>query len=126
MVLMCVFGGAAVLLAAIGIYASMAYSVEQRTREIGIRLALGAGPRDVRNMVVWQGMRLAGVGVGAGIVAGLAVTRAMGSLLFGVRARDPIVFALVPAILCAVALAAVWLPAVRATRVDPAGAMRAE
>ena len=126
MVLMCIFGGSAVLLAAIGIYGSMAYSVEQRTQEIGIRLALGAGSQDVRNMIVGQGMLLAGMGVGVGIVAAFGVTRVLQGLLFGIRADDPAVFLMVPATLCGVALLAVWLPAVRATRVDPVRAMRAE
>jgi len=126
MVLMSIFGGSALLLAAIGIYGLLAYSVEQRSKEIGIRLALGAGPRTVRNMVVWQGMRLASMGVAAGIAAAFALTRALQSLLFGVRAHDPMVFLVVPATLCAVALVAVWLPAVRATRVDPVSALRAE
>lgn len=126
MVLMTIFGGAALLLAALGIYALMAASVAQRSREIGIRLALGAAPDAMRNMVVAQGMRLALTGVAAGLAAALAFTRVMESLLFGVPARDPVVFTAVPATLAAVAFAAVLLPAVRATRVDPAATLRSE
>jgi len=100
--------------------------VEQRAQEIGIRLALGAGLRDVRNMIVWQGMRLAWMGVALGIAAALGLTRVLQRLLFGVRAHDSAVFVVAPVVLCAVALAAVWLPAVRATRVDPARTMRGE
>jgi putative ABC transport system permease protein len=126
MVLMSIFGGSALLLAAIGIYGLMAYSVEQRTQEIGIRLALGAGSQTVRNMVVWQGMRLALTGVAIGIASAFALTRMLQNLLFGIRAHDPVVFLAAPATLCAVALIAVWLPAVRATRVDAARALRSE
>ena len=126
MVLMTIFGGAALLLAALGIYALMAASVEQRRREIGIRLALGASPDAMRNMIVAQGMRLALTGVAAGLGAALAFTRVLESLLFGVPARDPLAFAAVPAVLSAVALAAVLLPAIRAAGVDPAEALRSE
>lgn len=126
MVLMTIFGGAALLLAALGIYAVMAASVAQRTREIGIRLALGAEPGAMRNMIVAQGMRQVVTGVAAGLAAALAFTRVMESLLFGVAAHDPLVFAAVPAVLAAVAFGAVVLPATRATRVDPAATLRSE
>lgn len=126
MVLMTIFGGAALLLAALGIYALMAASVEQRRREIGIRLALGAGPEAMRNMIVAQGMRLALTGVAAGLAAALGFTQVMQSLLFGVPPHDPLVFTAVPAILSAVAFAAVLVPAIRATRVDPAATLRSE
>jgi len=126
MVLMALFGGCALLLAAIGIYGLMAYSVAQRTQEIGIRVALGAGTSAVRNMVVWQGMRLALAGIGAGLAVAFAVSRVLLSLLFGVRAHDPLVFTAVPVLLCGVALLAVWLPAIRSTRIDPARALRSE
>src|SRR4051794_10329918 len=126
MLLLTVFGAAALVLAAIGVYALMAYSVEQRTQEIGIRLALGAGLAQVRNMVIVQGMSLALVGIAIGLAAALGLSRLIETLLFGVTARDPLVFVAVPAILTAVALIAVWLPAVRATRIDPIDALRYE
>jgi len=124
MQLMTVFGCSALLLAAIGIYGLMAYTVEQRTQEIGIRLALGAEATQLRNMVVRQGMSLALAGVVIGLCAAWGVSRLMESLLFGVKPRDPIVFVAVPLALALVALLAVWLPAKRALRVDPAVALR--
>jgi putative ABC transport system permease protein len=126
MLLMSVFGCCALLLAAIGIYGLMAYSVEQRTQEIGIRLALGAGASNVRNMVVQQGMGLALAGVAIGIASALALTRFLQSLLFGVKARDPLAFFGVPILLILVALIAVWLPAARASRVSPVESLRYE
>jgi putative ABC transport system permease protein len=124
--LMTVFGASALLLAAIGIYGLMAYSVEQRTQEIGIRLALGAQVAQVKNMVVVQGMRLALVGVVIGMAAAFGLARVIATFLYGVTARDPLVFAGVPALLTAVAFLAVWLPARRAARVDPLVALRYE
>ena len=124
--LMTVFGVSALLLAAIGIYGLMAYSVEQRTQEIGIRLALGAQAERVKNMVVLQGMRLALAGVVAGLAAALGLARFMATFLFGVGTRDPLVFFGVPVLLSAVALLAVWLPARHASRVDPIIALRYE
>jgi predicted permease len=124
--LMSVFGVSALVLAAIGIYGLMAYSVEQRTQEIGIRLALGAQAGHVKNMVVLQGMRLAIVGVVVGVAAAFWLARLISSFLFGVTARDPLVFGGVPALLTLVALLAVWLPARRASRVDPMIALRYE
>ncbi len=124
--LMTVFGAVALLLAAIGIYGLMAYSVEQRTQEIGIRLALGAEGGQVQNMVVFQGMRLALAGVVVGLAASFALTRFIASFLFGVQTWDPLVFVSVPLVLSAVALLAVWLPARRASRVDPLEALRYE
>jgi putative ABC transport system permease protein len=124
--LMSVFGGSALLLAAIGIYGLMAYSVQQRTQEIGIRLALGAEGRHVKNMVVRQGMLLTLVGVVLGLGSAFALSRVLQSLLFGVEARDPVVFVTVPLVLSAVALLAVWIPARRASRVDPLTALRYE
>ena len=124
--LMTVFGGSALLLAAIGIYGLMAYSVEQRTQEIGIRLALGAQASQVKNMVVRQGMVLALVGVALGLGAAFGLARFIAAFLFGVNKWDPLVFAGVPAVLTLVALIAVWLPARRASRVDPMVALRYE
>ncbi len=122
--LMTVFALSALTLAAIGIYGVMAYAVQQRTREIGVRLALGAQPSGVRVMVVLQGMRLALAGVIIGVATAYALSRYMRSLLFGVEVRDPLVFAGVPLLLAVVALAAVWIPAARASKVDPLGALR--
>jgi len=124
MLLMTVFAAAALALAAIGIYGLMAYSVEQRTQEIGIRLALGAEGRKVRNMVIVQGLRLAIVGVVVGLASAFGLARLIASLLFGVKAWDPTVFAVIPILLTIVALMAVWLPAGRASRVDPVIALR--
>jgi predicted permease len=124
MLLLTVFGCCALLLASIGIYGMMSWSVEQRTREIAIRLALGAGSRDVRNMIVRHGMRLAAVGVALGTIAALGLTRLLAAFLFGVHPLDPLVFTAVPVFLAAVALFAAWLPALRATRIDPADALR--
>jgi putative ABC transport system permease protein len=126
MLLLSIFGASALVLASIGIYGLMAYSVQQRTQEMGIRMALGADRSRIRNLVVWQGMQLtiAGVIVGAGAAFGL--TRLIASLLFGVKTWDPIVFVTVPVVLAAVALLAVWLPATRASRLDPMAALRVE
>jgi putative ABC transport system permease protein len=124
--LMTVFGGTALLLAAIGIYGLMVYSVEQRTQEIGIRLALGAETGDVRNLVVFQGMRLSLIGVLTGIGAAFGLSRVMASFLFAVKANDPLVFVTIPLLLTATALLAVWLPACRATAIDPVVALRYE
>ncbi len=126
MMLMTVFGVSALLLAAIGIYGLMSYSVQQRTQEIGIRMALGALASDVRNMVVVQGMRLAIVGVVIGVAAALAMARVIAGFLFGVQARDPGVFVGIPVLLSLVALVAVWLPARRASQVAPVIALRTE
>lgn len=124
--LMTAFGGAALLLAAIGIYGLMAYMVVQRTQEIGIRLALGADGAQVKTMVVAQGMRLALVGVVVGVGASFALSRLIAVFLFGVKAWDPLVFVSAPLLLTAVALVAVWWPARRASRVDPLTALRYE
>jgi ABC-type antimicrobial peptide transport system permease subunit len=126
MLLLTIFGCSALLLAAIGIYALMAYSVQQRRQELGIRMALGADAVDVRNLVIFQGMRLALVGVLVGIAAAFGLTRLIANLLFGVKTWDPVVFISVPLILSAVALLAVWIPARRATQVNPVDALRYE
>ncbi len=124
MTLLTLFGASALLLAVLGIYGLMAYSVRQRTREIGIRLALGAESRDVRNMVVMEGMRLTLAGVMVGIAAAFGLTRLLSTFLFGVRPVDPIVFVSVPVLLGLAALGAIWLPARRAARTDPTEALR--
>ncbi len=126
MMLLTAFGFVALALAAIGIYGLMAYSVEQRTQEMGIRMALGAGRSQIRNLVVWHGMRLAIVGVVLGIGAAFGLTRFLSSFLFGVKSWDPLVFVAVPLVLSAVALLAVWLPATRAARLNPMQALRVE
>ena len=126
MLLLTIFGAVALVLAAIGIYGLMAYSVQQRTQEIGIRMALGADRSTIRNLVVWQGMRLALVGMVAGIAAAFGLTRLIASFLFGVKSWDPLVFVTVPIVLAGVAMLAVWLPASRAARLDPMQALRVE
>ena len=124
--LMTVFGLSALALAAIGIYGLIAYSVEQRTQEIGIRLALGAGTGQVRTMVVSQGMRLALAGVVVGLAAAFALARFISSFLFGVQHWDPLVFIATPVVLTLVAFLATWIPARRASLVDPIDALRYE
>jgi ABC-type antimicrobial peptide transport system permease subunit len=116
----------AATLASIGLYGVMSYLVTQRSRELGVRLALGAATRDVLRLVVGQGMTLAMIGVGLGLVSALVVTRFIQSLLFNIAATDPLTFVLIPLLLLAVAFLAVYLPALKATRVDPVVVLRAE
>jgi predicted lysophospholipase L1 biosynthesis ABC-type transport system permease subunit len=124
--LMSIFGGSALLLAAIGVYGLVTYSVQQKTVDIGIRMALGASANRVRLMILRDGMTLAAAGIIIGVAAALSLARLLAGFLFGVAPRDPLVFVSVPAILAVVALAAVWLPARRATRLDPLAALRTE
>jgi putative ABC transport system permease protein len=124
--LLAVFGGSALLLAAIGIYGFIAHSVQQRTQEIGIRLALGAQPNEVRNMIVFQGTRLTLIGICIGIISAFGLARIIAGFLFGVQVHDWVVFVTVPAFLSAVAAAAVWFPARRACRINPIEALRHE
>jgi ABC-type antimicrobial peptide transport system permease subunit len=126
MLLLAAFAALALLLASIGIYGMVSYAVAQRTQEFGIRLALGAQPRNVFSMVLGHGARLALLGVVLGFIAAFAVTRLMTSLLFGVQPTDPLTFVAVPALLMGVALLACYIPARRATRVDPIIALRYE
>jgi putative ABC transport system permease protein len=125
-VLLSSFAGLALLLAGIGIYGVMAYSVSARTREVGIRMALGAQATDVISLVLKEGMSLAGIGVGLGLLASLALTRLMRGMLFGVSANDPLTFSAITLLLLGVAWLACWLPARRATKVDPLVALRCE
>ena len=126
MTLMGIFAGVALLLGAVGIYGVMSYSVAQRTNEIGLRIALGANGREVSRMVVAQGMRVAVVGIAVGVVAAVAATRVMSGLLFNVSATDPLTYAVVATLLTIVALIASYVPARRATLVDPMTAIRAQ
>jgi putative ABC transport system permease protein len=118
------FGVLGALVAAVGLFGLLSYTVSQRTREIGIRMAVGAGRRDVLRLVLGQGMALVGIGLAVGLAASLLLTPLLARLLFGVAAADPLTFLTVPALLLAVAFAACWLPARRAARLDPLVALR--
>jgi ABC-type antimicrobial peptide transport system permease subunit len=126
LVMLAIAGGMALLLGIVGIYGVIAYAVSQRTREIGIRIALGAQPAGLLRMYVRHGLLLAGVGALLGIAAAAGLTRLMSSLLFGVKALDPLTYAVVSALLIAAAVVASYLPARRAMAIDPVEALRAE
>jgi predicted permease len=124
--LMTLFGVSALLLAALGVYGVIAYAVQERLREIGIRIALGATAAEIRRLVLTRGLTLTLIGCLIGMTAALGVTRWLSTLLFGIPPRDAVSFAIVPCALCLVAIIATWLPARRAARVDPVIALRAE
>jgi putative ABC transport system permease protein len=126
MTLITILAGVALVLATVGIYGVISYSVTQRTHEIGVRVALGASTRDVLKLVVGQGMLLAGTGLALGLIAAFAVTRVMASLLFSVSATDPLTYLGLAGLLGFIAFLACYIPARRAAKVDPVTALRAE
>jgi putative ABC transport system permease protein len=122
--LLALLGGTGLVLAVVGVYGVIAYFVTQRTHELGVRLALGASSSGLRWLVVKQGMTLAGIGVVLGAIVSLLASRLLESMLFGVSPRDPVTFAAVAALLAGVAIGASYVPAMRATRIDPLEALR--
>ena len=126
MALLAAFSSVALLLSAVGLYGVIAYAVTQRTREVGIRLALGATPRSVTSLVVRSGLNVTGVGVILGVAAAVGGTRVLSGMLYGVSPGDPMTFAAIVALVVAIALTACYVPARRAARIDPTEALRAE
>jgi putative ABC transport system permease protein len=126
MLLLMIFAATALLLAAVGIYGVMSYAVTRRFHELGIRTTLGASRREIVGLVLGQGMKLAAIGMGGGLVASIALTRFMAGLLYGVRPADPVTLAAVTLLLGGIALLACYIPARRATGVDPVTALRCE
>src|SRR6185436_10298896 len=126
MVLLAIFAGLALILASVGIYGVMSYSVTQRTQELGVRMALGAQRRDIFSLVLKQGIILALIGVAIGLAGAIGLSKALASVLYGISATDPVTFILVAVIMVAVALVACFFPARKATKVDPLTAMRYE
>ncbi len=122
--LLMAFAGLALLLAAVGIYGVMSYAVSQRTSEIGVRLAVGAEEKDILKLIIWEGVRLAGIGLALGLALAIALSRTLTSLLFETMAADPLTYAVVAAVLCAVALLASYVPARRASKVPLVQALR--
>jgi putative ABC transport system permease protein len=122
--LLALFSAVALVLSLIGVYGVMAYVVSERTHEIGVRLALGASPADIRSLVVGQGTRLAGIGIAVGVAGALVTSRALGALLFGVSATDPATFAIAVVLLAVAGGVAAYVPARRASRIDPVALLR--
>ena len=120
------FAGAALLLAALGLYGVLAYAASQRTKEMGIRMALGAQPGDLSKLVLWPGMKLASLGAGIGLVSALVLTRSIAHMLYETEPFDPLTFGIGTAVLLCVALLACWLPAQRAAQVDPMISLKTE
>jgi putative ABC transport system permease protein len=126
MALLAAFSGVALLLSAVGLYGVIAFAVTQRTREIGIRIALGAAPRSVTSLVVRSGMNLTLIGATLGVAAAVGATRVLAGMLYGVHPADPTTFAAIVALVLVIALTASYIPARRAARIDPTEALRAE
>jgi ABC-type antimicrobial peptide transport system permease subunit len=126
LVVMAFFGGTALLLSCVGIYGVFSYAVSQRTREIGIRMALGQDPASIRNQVLFEGARMTAISAAVGVFVAMLLTRSVAALLYGVNASDPVTFATMAGVLMAAALAGCYVPARRATRVNPIVALKTD